>query len=80
VKISVQRKKIVLLCRTVGFEKFSFTNGNRAAKKRRIPQYTKSSISKSVKKELLIGALSQPPGRRGGYFINYVSSKHNALP
>jgi len=50
-KISARRKNFVLLCRTVGFEnliqQFSFNNGNRAHKKR-IPQYTGSSIGKQV--------------------------------
>jgi hypothetical protein len=50
-KISARRKNFVLLCRTVGFEnliqQISLNNGNRAHKKR-IPQYTGSSISKQV--------------------------------
>jgi hypothetical protein len=58
-KISARRKSFVLPCRTVGFENLiqhiSFNNGNRTHKKR-IPQYTGSSISKQVN-----GIFSQAP-------------------
>jgi hypothetical protein len=55
VKISARRKNFVLLCRTVEFENL-IHHGNRAGHNRRIPQYTKSSISESVK-----GSFRQAP-------------------
>jgi hypothetical protein len=43
----LRRKKIVLLCRTVEF-KILLHNVNRAQHNRRIPKYTKSSISQQL--------------------------------
>jgi hypothetical protein len=77
-KISARRKNFVLLCRSVGFEKL-IHHGNRAGHKRRIPQYTKSSISEQV--NAVLNRRPQASRRDAAAGISYyVSSEHNTFP